>query len=70
MKVCLYTNSPDGHFIIDHHPVHDRVTIACWPEFSGARFKFAGVVGEILADLAMFGSTKLPAQFLELGRFL
>ncbi|HSZ56517.1 MAG TPA: N-methyl-L-tryptophan oxidase [Tepidisphaeraceae bacterium] len=68
MKVCLYTNSPDGHFIIDHHPVHDRVTIACG--FSGHGFKFASVVGEILADLAMLGSTKLPAQFLELRRFL
>ena len=62
MKVCLYTNSPDGHFIIDRHPAHERVTIACG--FSGHGFKFASVVGEILADLAMSGATKLPAQFL------
>lgn len=67
MKVCLYTNSPDGHFIIDHHPLHKRVTLACG--FSGHGFKFASVIGEILADLALNGSTKLPAQFLKLDRF-
>lgn len=67
MKVCLYTNSPDSHFIIDCHPHHERVTVACG--FSGHGFKFASVIGEILADLAMQGSTKLPAQFLGLSRF-
>ena len=67
MKVCLYTNSPDGHFIIDRHPKHERVTIACG--FSGHGFKFASVVGEVLADLAMKGSTELPVGFLKLSRF-
>jgi sarcosine oxidase len=68
MKVCLYTNSPDHHFVIDRHPTFDRVTVACG--FSGHGFKFASVVGEILADLAIDGATKLPAQFLQLGRLL
>lgn len=67
MKVCLYTNTPDGHFIIDRHPSHERVTLACG--FSGHGFKFASVVGEIVADLAMNGSTKLAAQFLRVDRF-
>ena len=67
MRVCLYTNSPDGHFILDRHPRHDHVTIACG--FSGHGFKFASVVGEVLADLAMTGKTDLPAQFLSLKRF-
>lgn len=68
-KNCLYTNSPDGHFIVDHLPGHDgRVTIACG--FSGHGFKFVPVVGEILADLAMKGRTDLPIGFLRLGRFL
>jgi len=53
MKICLYTNSPDGHFILDR--VGDRAVIACG--FSGHGFKFAGVIGEILADLATTGST-------------
>ena len=67
MKVCLYTNSPDHHFIIDRHPLHDRVTIACG--FSGHGFKFASVVGEILADYTISGATALPAGFLGLRRF-
>lgn len=47
--VCFYTRTPDGHFIIDRHPDHDRVVIvsAC----SGHGFKFAPVIGEIVADL-------------------
>lgn len=67
MAVCMYTNSPDAHFIIDHHPRHERAIIACG--FSGHGFKFASVVGEILADLATAGRTDLPIDFLGLGRF-
>ena len=67
MKICLYTNSPDHHFIIDRHPKYERVTIACG--FSGHGFKFSSVVGEIIADLALKGQTALPAQFLQLRRF-
>lgn len=48
---CLYTNSPDGHFVIDLHPADPRVAVAAG--FSGHGFKFAPVVGEVLADLAM-----------------
>lgn len=67
-KHCLYTYSPDDHFIIDHVPGYDgRVTIACG--FSGHGFKFAAVVGEILRDLAMHGRTDLPTGFLRLDRF-
>ncbi len=67
MRTCLYTNSPDHHFIIDRHPTDPRITLACG--FSGHGFKFASVVGEILADLATTGTTPLPAQFLGLSRF-
>lgn len=66
-RVCLYTNSPDSHFIIDSHPRDSRVTFACG--FSGHGFKFASVVGEVLADLALEGRTNLPVGFLGLGRF-
>ncbi len=66
-RICLYTNSPDGHFIIDHHPASDRAVIACG--FSGHGFKFATVIGEILADLTTTGTTPLPASFLGLQRF-
>src|SRR4051794_32856335 len=67
LRGCLYTNSPDHHFILDRHPTHERVTVACG--FSGHGFKFASVVGEVLGDLAVKGSTNLPAQFLGLARF-
>jgi len=47
--VCLYTNSRDGHFVIDRHPEHAAVIVAS--PCSGFGFKFASAVGEILADL-------------------
>jgi sarcosine oxidase len=65
--VCLYTNSPESHFIVDRHPRHERVTIAAG--FSGHGFKFASVMGEILADLALSGKPSLPTEFLSLKRF-
>jgi sarcosine oxidase len=67
MTVCMYTNSPDSHFIIDRHPNHDRVHLACG--FSGHGFKFASVIGEAMADLAMSGRSALPIEFLGLQRF-
>ncbi|MFI4932245.1 MAG: N-methyl-L-tryptophan oxidase [Burkholderiales bacterium] len=47
--VCLYTNTPDEHFWIDRHPEQNNVLLAS--PCSGHGFKFAPVVGEILADL-------------------
>jgi sarcosine oxidase len=68
IKQCLYTYSPDANFIIDLLPGTDkRVVFACG--FSGHGFKFVPVVGEILADLAIEGRTKLPIEFLRLNRF-
>ena len=67
-KVCLYANSPDENFIIDHLPGNeDNVSIACG--FSGHGFKFASVIGEILADLAIDGKTNFPIEFLNAKRF-
>ncbi len=66
--ICLYTNSSDGHFIIDRPGRYDgRVTVACG--FSGHGFKFAPGVGEALADLALEGTTRLPIEFLSMRRF-
>jgi sarcosine oxidase len=50
---CLFTNSPDGHFILDLHPETPSVAIAAG--FSGHGFKFCSVIGEIMADLATRG---------------
>jgi len=65
--VCIYTLTPDRHFIIDLHPDHPNVALAAG--FSGHGFKFASVVGEILADLAEHGRTDLPIGMFRLGRF-
>src|SRR3954471_6822918 len=67
IRICMYTNSPDSHFIIDQLPDKENVVIACG--FSGHGFKFASVIGEALADLAMEGKTDLPVGFLGLNRF-
>lgn len=66
-SVCMYTKTPDDHFVIDVHPQHDNVAFAAG--FSGHGFKFAPVVGEILADLTLNGYTEHPIAFLKRGRF-
>lgn len=67
MRICMYTNSPDSHFIIGRHPQRESAVIACG--FSGHGFKFASVVGEILADLATSGATQWPIGFFSPQRF-
>jgi sarcosine oxidase len=57
-KTCLYTMTPDEHFIIGPHPRFRSCTIACG--FSGHGFKFSSVIGEVLADLAINGATRHP----------
>ena len=66
-KTCLYTNSPDEHFVVDHLPGYDHmVTIATG--FSGHGFKFAPVIGKAVADLSTDGHTSVPVGFLQLSR--
>ncbi|MEU4221088.1 N-methyl-L-tryptophan oxidase [Actinoplanes sp. NPDC026623] len=65
-KTCLYSNTPDEHFVIAQHPAHDAVTVACG--FSGHGFKFVPVVGEILADLATTGATRHPIDLFHPSR--
>jgi monomeric sarcosine oxidase len=60
--VCYYTMSPDEHFIVDQHPAYENVVFAAG--LSGHGFKFTSVLGEVLADLAMSGTTRQPIQFL------
>jgi len=50
-RVCLYTNTPDEQFVIDRHPAAPGVAFAS--ACSGHGYKFAPVIGEILADLAL-----------------
>ena len=65
-KPCLYTLTPDEHFVLGLHPAHPNVAVACG--FSGHGFKFAPVVGEILADLMTKGSTPHPIGLFDPAR--
>jgi len=64
--VCLYTNTPDGHFIIDFHPVSRRVLLAS--PCSGFGFKFASAVGEALAELVLDGQARQDLAAFALAR--
>jgi sarcosine oxidase len=66
-QTCLYTMTPDEHFVIGAHPQAAAVSIACG--FSGHGFKFAPVVGEILADLASRGTTSHSIENFSPMRF-
>ncbi|MAB71434.1 MAG: N-methyl-L-tryptophan oxidase [Planctomycetaceae bacterium] len=66
-QACLYTMSPDEHFVIDRLPGRGSMIVVAG--FSGHGYKFAPVVGEIAADLAIDGATGRPAAFLGLNRF-
>ncbi len=67
LKTCMFTNTPDGHFIMDHHPEHTNVVIAAG--FSGHGFKFCSVVGEIVAELALDGRSRHEIGMFGLDRF-
>ena len=66
-KTCLYSTTPDEHFVIARHPAHSSVTVACG--FSGHGFKFVPVVGEVVADLATTGTTRHPIALFDPRRF-
>jgi len=67
LKTCMFTNTPDEHFIIDLVPGYPQVSMAAG--FSGHGFKFASVVGEILGDLALDGKTRHNIDLLKVNRF-
>jgi sarcosine oxidase len=66
-KPCLYTLTPDCHFVVDRHPEHSRLVLC--GGFSGHGFKFAPVIGEIGADLALEEGSRHKIDFLSLRRF-
>src|SRR6266404_2658121 len=66
-KTCLYTMAPDGDFILDRLPGSPDIIVAS--PCSGHGFKFAPVIGEILADLAITGATRHDISRFRLARF-
>jgi sarcosine oxidase len=65
-KTCMYTNTPDEHFVVSEHPDYPQVAIAAG--FSGHGYKFCSVVGEILADLATEDETSHPIDLFSPAR--
>lgn len=64
---CMYTMTPDQHFVVDAHPNHADCWIATG--CSGHAFKFTSVLGEVLADMAVGASPKCDIGFLSASRF-
>jgi sarcosine oxidase len=65
--VCLFTNTPDHHFLIDHHPNHPQVLISS--PCSGHGFKFASAIGELQAELLTEGRCRFDLTPFRLARF-
>lgn len=66
-QICHYTMTPDQHFVIDTHPFFGNVHLAAG--FSGHGFKFAPVIGEMLADLAMKRTPRFSMKLFRVDRF-
>jgi glycine/D-amino acid oxidase-like deaminating enzyme len=66
-RLCLYTMTPDEHFIVDTHPAHPNIVVsaAC----SGHAFKFSNLLGRILVDLAVDGVTLHDLSLFRANRF-
>jgi sarcosine oxidase len=56
LRACLFTNTPDEHFVVDNLPGAPEIVVAS--PCSGHGFKFSSVMGEILADIALDGATR------------
>lgn len=67
LRTCLFTNTPDEHFIIDTLPGFPEVIVAS--PCSGHGFKFSSAIGEILADLAMNQASPFDLSAFRLVRF-
>lgn len=64
---CLYTLTPDKHFVIDRHPEYNHIGFGAG--FSGHGFKFTTLVGKMLAELVLEGKTDYDTSLFQLSRF-
>ena len=67
LKACMFTNSPDEHFVLDRLP--DVPQVAVFAGESGHGYKFCSVVGEVLADLVIDGATRHDIGLFRIDRF-
>jgi sarcosine oxidase len=68
LATCLFTNTPDEHFVLDTLSDHPQITVGAG--FSGHGFKFASAIGEILAEVAVSGETDLDIELFSADRFV
>jgi sarcosine oxidase len=66
-RACIFTNTPDEHFILDRYPGYPQVILAS--PCSGHGYKFASVIGEVLADMAMDRHPRFDLSMFRLDRF-
>ena len=64
---CMYTNTPDEHFIMDEHPQHKNIIVAS--PCSGHGFKFSSLTGKLLADMATGSSIPFDLSPFSISRF-
>lgn len=64
---CLYTLTPDKHFVVDTHPRYPQLVIGAG--FSGHGFKFTTLMGKMLSDLAIAGNTPHDTSLFKVARF-
>jgi sarcosine oxidase len=64
---CLYTTTPDANFVIDFHPDSEQIIIAS--PCSGHGFKHSAAVGELVAELAVNGVSKIDISRFSIERF-
>jgi sarcosine oxidase len=65
-RTCLYTLTPDGHFLLDRHPRHPQVLIVS--PCSGHGFKFGPAIGELVAEMVADGRTRADLSPFALAR--
>ncbi len=64
-KTCLYTMPPDRNFVIDFVPGYSNVTVVA---DAAHAFKFATLMGKIMSELALEGSTPYPIDAFRADR--
>jgi sarcosine oxidase len=65
--VCMYTNTPDEHFILDHHPEYPQVIVAS--PCSGHGFKFSPAIGQIIAATINGDQPSFNLDLFRIDRF-
>jgi sarcosine oxidase len=64
-KTCIYTLTPDRDFIVDVLPEYPQIILALG---AGHGFKFSGLIGRILSDLAVDGKTDFDIGAFAMSR--